>query len=464
MLRPDPWSPRSVEWRLQAKADDASTAPAPDTWRWSLEARESNLGQELVAGSAWWLDGGAWAALQVAGSSRDDAPGDLGTSRRRGGWTGRVTQGLVGWRGAALGLTFGRGWLSRESDRISELAIGRHMPPVDLLRWSLHTRDGSLEVETQAARLVSYDVEGGFRRWLAQHRLTWRPGGALEWLSVGDLLVYTGQARDLDPATLAPFTPYFLRTFEGGSDGGGGPAAGDSTWLADSENNMLLADWSLRLAHREPWTLRLDGELIVDEFQIDAGDRRRLDDVMGLVLGLETLRVGTAGDRVEARLEHCAASRWLYIHPGRETDWVDRGRWIGNEEGGDIREWDLRLRWVAPEGDGPSTRPAPWRRGGWFEAALALKEKGETAMYQPWDARNTAGAAVPSGVPEHSLVLRLDGRLGRLAGRGGLGLTLDGGVAWTARRQADHVAGRRREDAELRLRVSLDLAGTVSHP
>jgi hypothetical protein len=452
-LRPDPWSPWQGDWR-EGAAGGTMPDPVPaqdEHFKWHLQARQSNLGQELVADGAWRVDGDVRLDLQVVASSRDDAPLTLGSQRRRGDWTGRVTRSLLGWKHGAFQLEFGRDWLFREQDRLNELTVGRKMPPVDLLRWSVHTKDQRWDLETLGAKLLSYDRQGDFTRWIARHTITWRPGGVFERVSVGDLLIYTGEHRSLDLATLSPFTPYFLRTFDGSSRSTPTPSQADSSWLADSENNMIWLDWACRLPHMGPWTLRQDGELLVDEFQIDAEDRRRLDDVFGLALGVEAARdMGPA--KLSLRLEYLAASRWLYIHPGQETDWVDRGSWIGNEEGGDCREWRMRLRWSS------GSRDRAWRPQR-VEWSLGLVDKGATEMYQPWDAVNTHGSPVPSGVVERRLESDVQARLADWSPGHGPSLTLDAGVRWQGRDNDGHTQGRHREETRAWLRATLSLGG-----
>lgn len=451
--RPDPWSPWAADARERTRLNVQLPRPEAEDWTGSFHLRQSNKGQELVGEGRIHLEYGLGLDLQVVASNRDDALEILGSQRARGGWTGRVTRGRLGWSQGGFTTWLGRDGLSREQDRLDELALSRGLPAVDQLGWAARTRSGRWTLSTTAARLLSYQRKGSFNRWLAIHELTWQPGRWLHSVAVGDMLIYTGEARALDPATLAPFTPYFLRTFDGGSSGEGSTAVADTSWRADSENNLIWLDWRTLPMSLGAWSIEAGGEILVDEFQLDSADRRRLDDVLGGLLAIDAER---SGPRVTWRvgMEVLAASRWLYIHPGRETDWVDRGVWMGHVEGGDCQRIRLRAGWTRVG----EAAPGRLER---LELKTGRLRKGQTPLYQPWDAEATSGEPWPSGVVEARWEASLGFRLGAWRPLPAWRAGLDGGFDWQSAHNANHLEGRRRDDVGVWVRFSLrgDFAG-----
>ncbi len=68
-----------------------------------------------------------------------------------------------------------------------------------------------------------------------------------------------------------------------------------------------------------------------------------LDNVYGLTLGIETSMLPLWGKATSIQLEASALSPWIYVHRGACTSFNEKGHVIGNENGGDLREGQLRF-------------------------------------------------------------------------------------------------------------------------
>ncbi|HVE77911.1 MAG TPA: hypothetical protein VNA89_03565 [Gemmatimonadaceae bacterium] len=180
------------------------------------------------------------------------------------------------------------------------LILSAHGPPLDRVQLEAHWSRlegraffGSLDdvVLTEAEDSIGAGISPVRRyRMLAGHALTWRPHPALE-LSVGETALITRGSRVLDLAFVNPFVPYLLTQNDSSRTG------------AEQEDNLLVFGAAVaRVAG-----VLISGELVVDDIQIDAADRERLNDQlawslraavplpmpMPVVLGAEYTRVGT---------------------------------------------------------------------------------------------------------------------------------------------------------------------------
>jgi len=330
--------------RLARAGEDALRATAPDAER-ELELR-AGLGK-----GGPWLEGGAAARLAphlrarlwLAGTGEEGGEALLGTHTTRGGWTGRILRSTLTWESPHVLLEWGRRSLCAGEDRISELAWSRQVPPVDMARGMLRTRDGRLSLELACARLSSQQ-DAELNRWYARHRVVWLPGGGRDLrLACGDQVLYTGASRGPEWSLLNPFIPFFLENFEGYSEAAHGQSV-------DGDNSSLF----FTLDAGRPLSPRLRAgcylDLLVDEFQLDAADRRKLDDALGVTAGLELQRQLPAGRALRLRWEGSALSHWVYIHRGRETSFLEQGHVIGNEEGGDLVEQHIQVQLYRLEG------------------------------------------------------------------------------------------------------------------
>lgn len=321
-----------LQWKQAGRG--AMDEPVPDSLRVDLRAG---------GGEGAWLEAGLAAPLSPALSARfwlsgtSEAGGErlLGTNTTKAGWTGRVLRGTLLWRHEGFEVEWGRRSFSFGEDRLSELAWGRQVPAVDMLRYALRSPGGHWRLDVGCAQLAA-ESDGGMRRWAASHRLSWRPGPRWSF-SLGDQAIFTGPQRGFELQYLSPFLPFFLENFEGYSERDHGEPT-------DADNSAIVLGWETNRPLGTDWGLEHYGELLVDELQIDADDRAKFDDVFGLTLGLAASRALPAGRRLRLRWEGSWLAHWAYIHPGLETSAVEKGIPLGNAEGGDLEEQHLELQ------------------------------------------------------------------------------------------------------------------------
>ncbi|MFA7329552.1 MAG: hypothetical protein WC326_00625 [Candidatus Delongbacteria bacterium] len=384
----------TVRLRLAEAGVDALTQPVPaDTAVLELRAGLAAPGLWLEGGGEWRLARQLWARLWVMGGSDEDGESLLGTHTRRGGWTGRVAHATLSWEQENLQLEWGRRSLAAGQDRISELGWPVHVPPVDMFRLRLHTRDEHLSLELDGAQLGSTE-DRELRRWYARHRVVWRPAGSRRLtLTCGDQVIFTGIQRGFDWSFLNPLVPFFLENFEGYSEV-------EHEQDADQDNSSLFATWDGWLPLGERTRLGSYGELLVDEFQIDGADRRNLDDALGLTLGFDLRRRLTADGVLRLRWEGSALSHWTYVHRGLETSFLEKGHVIGNEEGGDLHEQHVQLQWIKAGG-----------RQGLLSLTVGRLVKGAITPTTEWAAEDTKDADWPLPAVTRSWVYSASGQL-----------------------------------------------------
>lgn len=358
-----------VRLRLAEAGADALNQPAPTTTRvWECRSGWSSPGAWLEGGGAVRLQEGLWAQVWVAATSDPAGESLLGSNTSRGGWTGRVLHGTLLYERPTFQLEWGRRNPGAGLDQLSDLTWPSSLPPVDMFRLRLHARDERLSLELAGARLESME-DPELRRWFARHRLSWNPGGRPNLrFTVGDQVLFTGRQRGFDWQYLNPLLPFFLENFEGYSEA-------DHQEGTDQDNSSLFATWDAWSQLTDRTRLGCYGEILVDEFQLDAADRRRLDDALGLTLGLDARHALTARRVLRLRWEGSALSSWTYLHRGDETSYLEKGQVIGNAEGGDVLKHQLRLQLYRKS-------QADWQ----LSLGAGQVYKGAVEPTTPWDA------------------------------------------------------------------------------
>jgi hypothetical protein len=373
-LPADPFAAaRRLEWALAGRDALSAAVVEPD---YAVSAGWGSPGAWLQVEAALPLGDGLSAAIAVAGTSAPDGEGLLGTHTTRGGWTGRVVHATLTWRRPVWELEWGRRSPGAGLDHLNPLDWPHDLPPVDLLRLRLHSKDEQLALEWLGARLESVQ-DPQLNRWFARHRLVWRPAGSPNLrLTAGDQVLFTGNRRGFDLRYANPFLPFFLENFEGYSEVDHGEG-----W--DQDNSSLFATWDAWLPVGPDLRLGCYGQALVDEFQLDGDDSRRLDDALGLMAGLEARRELSRGRLLRLRGEAVALSHWTYIHRGTETSFLQLDQVIGNQEGGDVREWHIEVQLADPG------------QGGLLALRAGRVVKGSIAPGVAWDAESTHGGPWP---------------------------------------------------------------------
>lgn len=374
-----------------------SLPPQPEGIEAWLRAGNRQRGAHLAwrarLSPAWNLD------VMVIGTDHRDAQTMFNTNKTKGDWSGRLLRGQLRYRSSGIDLDLGRDRLGVWTDGEDALTLGMHQGPVDLARLVLKLPNWGLRLETLAAGLPTPQHDQGFRRWLGGHELCWEQG---PWLaSIGDLVIYTGWRRTLEPAYLNPFLPAFVGNFEG-------VAEIDSLTRRDNDNNLLHGHVGWR-KRRGAWGGRIRLDVVVDEFQMDAVDRADTKDVLGLRL-LSVADYKHASGIWQAGLAAARLSSWLYQHPGLETDWVADGRGLGHPDGGDLLEARVHLAWLPVE---PTLGAnGLWADGSGVFVTAGLQRKGDVQLADDWDPTSTVNEGLPIDPEIHRSWWGVDARLG----------------------------------------------------
>lgn len=193
----------------------------------------------------------------------------------------RSTTGVVGISEATFSGAFGPVVLSVGRDReawfgagTESLILSAHAPPLDRLAASLTTRHfearalyavlDDVVIDTTRGELGSGTPSQRFHRSLAGHALTWRPTPALE-VSIGETILISRGSRTLELGYANPLMPYILTQHDAGSDGS-----------QVRDNLIVYGGVRTRIG-----TAQLNGEVIVDDIQIDAADRESVPNQLG---------------------------------------------------------------------------------------------------------------------------------------------------------------------------------------
>ena len=273
----------------------------------------------------------------------------------------RSTTGVVGVSEATLAGTFGplslsfgrdrEAWLGRE---LESLVLSAHGPPLDRLALSLVTEHfegralyamlDDVVLDTLRGELPSGTPDQRFHRVLVGHALTWRPSPAFE-LTAGETVLLSRGSRTLDLGYANPLMPFIVTQNDAGRQG------------SETRDNIA----AFVSARGQLGRTQVTGELLIDDIQIDAGDRALTPDQFGWRLearqGWATTFPGSAG------LEYARVNTFTYLR-GYYTDvYQFVGRPLGSELGPDADRVRAEVElWVAPTLR-VSSRLGVWRRG-----------------------------------------------------------------------------------------------------
>ena len=130
-------------------------------------------------------------------------------------------------------------------------------------------------------------------RWLHFRRFGYHVSDRFS-IAFQEMMVVSGENRALEWYYLNPFSLYLAEEIHEQVDD------------YDSSNGFLGFDWQYSFD-----SLDIYNQWIFDEFQIDAEDRKRTNDVFGTLLGFSLKQ-----EQYRFVAEYAYASPWLYIHHG----------------------------------------------------------------------------------------------------------------------------------------------------
>jgi hypothetical protein len=331
---------RRLEWLNRAYADLMSESDSPTERRtyWPQMRLRHNDGYTQIGGQMFVLgyrldsdlSDDATAGLQSrfevqldAGWGRtwsfheriaverftDDLPFD---NPPRRGLAGREWRGLVGNVDVATitaRLPWGRVWVGR--DRLKwgagargSMIVSHNAAPLDLVATEINV--GRFMFTGFTALL-----EPNIPRWLSAHRVSaelWR--GRAE-IGLTEASYYA--ERDLDFRYLVAIMPYYA-----------------IQWADSSNKDNLLLGVDGRIVPTPG--LSLYGELVIDDFQVDAEDRGQGGDKLGVTVGLHSVDpFGLSG--TELRAEYVRVNTATYTHYNllttADSDGWPVGHWLG---------------------------------------------------------------------------------------------------------------------------------------
>ena len=184
---------------------------------------------------------------------------------------------LSGAVGRHVMLSLGRNreaWLGRDEE---SLVLSAHGPALDRLLAAVRTKHFEARAIVASLDAVVLDtlrdsIPGGLPdqrlyRWLVGHALVWRPSPRIEF-TIGETALLSRGSRAVDVAYLNPLMVYVVTQNDSGRAG------------EDNRDNLTI----FGAARFQAGLFGLTGELLVDDIQIDAADRSRTPDQLGVRL------------------------------------------------------------------------------------------------------------------------------------------------------------------------------------
>ena len=282
----------------------------------------------------------------------------------------------IRWTGAGQTVAIGRNYIrSGPSIRNSGL-FSAYTPSVNHIALDLNVFS-DWQFEYQLIRLDDRQAEPGvYKRWLYYRRLQFSIGESWK-IGLKDAVLATGLQRGVDLAYLNPASVFQLEQLHGNVEQG---TAGEN-----NDNQLMGID----IEYRHNKSTRLYFDAILDEFQIDAEDRGRLQDVFGVTLGIDITMPNQ-----QTFIEYWFGSPWLYTNGGDYTN---------------VEVNNIPLGYLSPNAYGISI--------GWMRdypnyqtsMLLNLHKQGEQTVNTTWDSVDNR---LPLLLPDAKWQPELDLRLG----------------------------------------------------
>ena len=334
------------------------------------------------------------------------------------GLAGDVRQAFLFSRSGPLAVTAGRFasfWGPRNSLVLSA------QTPLDGFGYAFHW--GRLTLSYRLARLdgLNPDRDGSEQfenRYLAGHRLDIN---AATWLQLGffETVVFGGPGRQIDLFYLNPILFYHGTQLNEGID----------------DNTFLGLDFSLQPRQR----IRLYGQLLIDDFQIDR--QTQVDEEPNEIAFLTGLHWVNVVPNLDFQLEHSRVTNWTFNQVQERNRYTYNDRLIGGALGND---YDLTEATITH----------------WFARATAASlhwryhRQGEGQVTSEWTAPWLSASgdyeeSFPTGTVEKRMIAAV-GLKGFLQGH--FFFDINGGVEWI--RNFGHSAGINKTVPFVELRIS----------
>lgn len=181
---------------------------------------------------------------------------------------------------------------------LTDLLLSPQSPGMDQLCFSFTKSRFSFtqiisNLDSRASLTNSDDI---VNRWMYFHRLNFKVFDHLQ-VAIQEMLIASGVGRTLDWQYLTPFGLMMAEDFHEAIDN------------HNHENVLVGVDWRYQNNNIEVYN-----QWVIDEFQIDSDDRKRLQDIFGVMAGMSL-----QSEYNRLILEYAYASPWLYLHSGEYT-------------------------------------------------------------------------------------------------------------------------------------------------
>jgi len=215
----------------------------------------------------------------------------------------------------SLSARFGRSYLSSGPGVISGLFLSPESPSVDNFSYQINLSK-NIKLQTNIIRLdnreVSYIVSNinskqsaYFNRWYYHHRIELKYNRILT-VGFKEAVVSTGENRSIEWYYLLPLGPFHAEQLNQKARKDG-LYVRDASGIGNNDNGMVGLDFHLQVGKNSIY-----GEACIDEFQIDKEDRKKMQDVFGLLFGFNS-----NNENFNWAIEYSYASPWLYLNRGR---------------------------------------------------------------------------------------------------------------------------------------------------
>ncbi|MBN1232192.1 MAG: hypothetical protein JXA60_02415 [Candidatus Coatesbacteria bacterium] len=223
-------------------------------------------------------------------------------------------------------IQLGRDRQSWGNSRTGNLSISKEAHPMDKLRYQV--RFGDFYFDTFHAKLVSDTTLTIEDRYLAGHKIVYRPNSKLE-ISASELIIYGGENRNIEFYYFIPILCYssVQRNEAENSD--------------YNDNNFLSLDISYLFLN----SMRLYGTLFIDDLQIDKKEKGDFEpNEIGYTLGIDLFNLLSI-DNLDLGIEYVRVNNWTYNQNFRRNVYINQNLPIGSPFGNDFWYVDGLIRY-----------------------------------------------------------------------------------------------------------------------
>jgi hypothetical protein len=320
-----------------------------------------------------------YASVYIRAATRDDAYVNFTPYERpidrAGMHAGEIDQAMIGYRTPWLNLGLGRGrqvW----GPLLDNPVLSASSASYDQLSVRLFYK--RLTAAFFSAYLESIEDEKGLNqiRYMSGRALQFRISRR-SMVSVGEITVYYGENRPLDPGFSNPIILHLENE--------------QNRRENSSLGNKSNAIWFLNMDCMLPMDLRISGSFAFDEFQLDQADRDRgrPDSMAGMLRMARSWTGNKSALIVYGQAD--AAGSYTYRHESPYACFASRSLPLAMPQGSDFYQWTVGLRVITPYRFLIETEFTDKRQG-----SNDLKQN----MYEPY--LEYTSIPFPSGEVQHS--------------------------------------------------------------